>query len=219
MRKAFIVVVVVAVGLLGCNKDKPREPAAAGSGSAKLEEPKVVVAVDAPPAEPPAAKLDAPAALALIKSVDNACKGKACAVLGVELIKTDPAKALPLLKRGCETGDGISCGMLGLAFKEGLGITKNLAATVALNTKSCDLGYFKGCYNLGLMLYNGEGVAADEPTGLQVLEKACNGDAYRACGSLADLYATTDKPKAQKLAKRGCDNNDPMSCEVAERLK
>ncbi|MEJ7597518.1 MAG: tetratricopeptide repeat protein [Kofleriaceae bacterium] len=216
MRNAFVV--VVALCWLGCNKDKPRE-VAPQPGSAKVEQAPKVVVVDAAAIEPPPVKIDAAAALALIKSVANDCKGKACAMLGMELIKTAPDKALPLLKLGCETGDGISCGMLGLAFKEGLGIAKNLAATVALNDKSCELGYFKGCYNLGLMLYNGEGVDADEPAGLKVLEKACNGDAYRACGSLADLYATKDKPKAQQLAKRGCDNHDPMSCEVAEKLK
>jgi uncharacterized protein len=163
--------------------------------------------------------MDLAAALALIKITDEKCTGKACTVSGVGLLKTEPEKALGYFRKGCETGDGIACGMIGLAFKEGLGVTKNLAATLALNTQSCELGYFKGCYNLGLMLYNGEGVAADEAKGLAVLDKACAGDAYRACGSLADLYLTTDKAKAKTLAKRGCDNNDPMSCEVLEKIK
>lgn len=220
MRNAFLAVVMVS--LCGCGKkdEKAEPPPAAGSSQPEPAKPApdpAPVVADAAPPEAPA--VDAKAALAAIKTTDDKCTGKDCARAGMGFMKTEVEKALGYFKKGCETGDGISCGMLGLAFKEGLGVAKNLAVTVALNTQSCELGYFKGCYNLGLMLYNGEGVTADEAKGLTVLEKACNGDAYRACGSLADLYLTTDKAKAKALAKRGCDNADPMSCEVLEKIK
>ncbi|HEY5938005.1 MAG TPA: tetratricopeptide repeat protein [Kofleriaceae bacterium] len=220
MRNAFVAVVMVS--LIGCGKGKEAPPPTAGSSQPEPAKPAAdpvpPAPADAAPA-PAAPTVDAKTALAAIKTTDDKCTGKECARTGMGFMKTEVEKALGYFKKGCETGDGISCGMLGLAFKEGLGVAKNLAATLALNTQSCDLGYFKGCYNLGLMLYNGEGVPADEAKGLSVLEKACNGDAYRACGSLADLYLTTDKAKARTLAKRGCDNNDPMSCEVLEKIK
>ncbi len=213
MRNAFLVMMLV----VGCGNTKDAPPPSA-KGSARPEPTKPP---EPPPVavEPPPAAIDLPTALAKIKLPDTKCAGTACAREGMGLMKTEPEKAIGYFRKGCETGDGISCGMVALAFKEGLGVEKNLAATVALNTRSCELGYFKGCYNLGLMLYNGEGVTADEPKGLSVLEKACAGDAYRACGSLADLYLTTDKAKATTLAKRGCDNNDAMSCEVLEKIK
>ena len=226
MRNAFVAVVMVS--LIGCGKGKGKDEPTPAAGSAQAgssqPEPAKPAADPAPPAPVDAAAPEAPAvdaktALAAIKITTDKCTGKECARTGMGFMKTEVEKALGYFKKGCETGDGISCGMLGLAFKEGLGVAKNLAATIALNTQSCELGYFKGCYNLGLMLYNGEGVPADEAKGLSVLEKACNGDAFRACGSLADLYLTTDKAKAKTLAKRGCDNSDPMSCEVLEKIK
>jgi len=206
--------------LVGCGNTKDAPPPSA-KGSAQPEPAKPPEPANAPPVavEPAPAAIDLKTALAKIKIADAACKGKDCAREGMGLMKAEPEKALGYFRKGCETGDGISCGMVGLAFKEGLGVEKSLAAAVALNTQSCELGYFKGCYNLGLMLYNGDGVTADEPKGLSVLDKACAGDAYRACGSLADLYLTTDKAKAKTLAKRGCDNNDAMSCEVLEKIK
>jgi TPR repeat protein len=212
MRNAFVVMMI----LVGCGngKDESRPVGSPEPAPAKPTPEPPPVAIDAP-----APVMDLKAALAAIKLTDAKCAGKDCARVGMTFMKTEVEKALGYFRKGCETGDGISCGMLGLAYKEGLGIAKDLAATVALNAQSCELGYFKGCYNLGLMLYNGEGVPADEPKGLGVLEKACAGDAYRACGSLADLYLTTDKAKARTLAKRGCDNNDAMSCEVLEKIK
>jgi TPR repeat protein len=139
----------------------------------------------------------------------------ACVAIAQPFMSTAPAKALPLFKKGCETGDGISCALLAGAFKDGLGVTANPRAALMLNQRSCKLDYFKGCYNLGLQLFNGEGVPADEAAGIAALEKACTGKAWRACGSLGDYYLTTGKKdKALPILKLGCDNADRLSCET-----
>jgi len=203
---------LVLLSITACKKEVAGDKPATGSakGSSDVAKPVDKPADPKPDVDPVTEIPDAP----------EECAGKDCARLALPLMKTEPAKGLPLLKKGCTTGDGISCGMLALAFKEGTGIAKNAKATLALNERSCELDYAKGCYNLGLQLFNGEGVPADEARGITALEKACNGKAWRACGSLGDHYLNTGKKdKALAILKLGCDNADPLSCETLAKAK
>ena len=143
------------------------------------------------------------------------CVGEACAKQAMEFVKTDPAKAAVLFEKGCTDKHAISCAMVGSAYAEGLGVTKDLARAVGYDKQSCELGYAKGCHNYGLALANGEGVPADLVQGVVWLAKACELGAWKACGSVGDYRVQTgDLAGAKPILEAGCSNGDTLSCKT-----
>ena len=143
------------------------------------------------------------------------CVGEACAKQAMEFVKTDPAKAAVLFEKGCTDKHAISCAMVGSAYAEGLGVTKDLARAVGYDKQACELGYAKGCHNYGLAVANGEGVPADLTQGVVWLAKACELGAWKACGSVGDYRVQTgDLAGAKPILEAGCSNGDTLSCET-----
>ncbi len=130
------------------------------------------------------------------------CVGEACAKQAMELVKTDPTKAVALFEKGCTDKHAISCAMAGSAYAEGLGVTKDLARAVGYDKQSCELGYAKGCHNYGLAVANGEDVPADLAQGVVWLAKACELGAWKACGRVGDYRVQTGDLAGAKRAAR-----------------
>lgn len=63
-------------------------------------------------------------------------------------LPADPAKALPLLNKGCEGGVATSCNNLGAAYGRGLGVTRDAEQAAALYKRACDAGLNDACINL-----------------------------------------------------------------------
>ena len=95
---------------------------------------------------------------------DSACVkgvGQSCVSLGDMLqrgipgVKTDSARALALFTRGCDKGAMEGCARLGVAYRDGVGLPRDVARAVALFRQAKVIG---GLYrSLG---QEGESVAA-----------------------------------------------------------
>ena len=168
-----------------------------------------------PPAKAAAAPAPAAPAPAAPVASKETCVGEDCAKQAIALVKSDPAKATAMFDKGCTDKHAISCAMVGTAYADGLGVTKDLARAAGYFQQSCDLGYAKGCYNVGLAIANGEGVPQDLPKAIGIMDKACTAGAWKACGSVGDYRVSTgDKAGAQPVLELGCKNGDALSCET-----
>jgi TPR repeat protein len=64
-------------------------------------------------------------------------------------LPADPAKALPLLNKGCEGGVASSCNNLGVCYNKGLGgLTRDAERAAAMFKRACDAGLDDACANL-----------------------------------------------------------------------
>ena len=157
----------------------------------------------------------APASTAPVAASKETCAGEDCAKQALGFLKSDPAKATSLFDKGCIDKHAISCAMVGTAYADGLGVTKDLGRAAGYFQQACDLGYAKGCYNLGLAIANGEGVPQDLPRAIGIMDKACSAGAWKACGSVGDYRVQTgDKAGAKPVLELGCKNGDALSCET-----
>ncbi len=65
------------------------------------------------------------------------------------------------------------CGALGVLYKDGQGVEKNLTKAAYFYTKACELKDGWGCSFLGVLYYNGDGVKQDSKKAVALFEKAC----------------------------------------------
>jgi TPR repeat protein len=120
-------------------------------------------------------------------------------------------------EKACARDIAGACTNLGLLYRNGRGVTKDVSRAAALYKKACDANEPSACSNLGLLHNSGEGVAKDESRATALFDKACTaGNAY-ACSLLGDQYgngrgAARDEAKAAVNYTKACDGGIPESC-------
>ncbi|WP_240445742.1 tetratricopeptide repeat protein [Helicobacter pylori] len=72
--------------------------------------------------------------------------------------KQDFSKARKYFERACGLNNGRGCNNLGVLYRDGQGVEKNLTKAAQFYSKACDLNNGSGCNNLGDLYQNGEGI-------------------------------------------------------------
>lgn len=72
--------------------------------------------------------------------------------------KQDFSKARKYFEKACDLNNGGGCNGLGVLYKDGQGVEKNLTKASQYFSKACELNNGWGCNNLGDSYQNGEGV-------------------------------------------------------------
>lgn len=129
----------------------------------------------------------------------------------------DPARAVEVLKKGCDGDDTPSCLSLGSLTADGIGTAKDPAAAAPLFEKACNGGEAVGCRLLGQAHLLGAGVSADPAAAAKLLERGCDGGDDKSCGAIGSLYArgegvARDTSKASEFLRRACHGTDAASC-------
>lgn len=153
------------------------------------------------------------------KAYDRACtdfdNADACQKIGERLgmAKQDLPRAFKLAERGCQL-DPKYCGTLAEFYRLGFGIdNKDQIKATANYKKACDNGGLGWCQNFGERAADGNGMPKNVDAAIAALEKACLGRYMGSCGVGARfLIDREDYPRALKLAKQGCDDDDGDSC-------
>src|SRR5438034_1478830 len=140
---------------------------------------------------------------------EKACDGgivSACAAAASiyhDLEPRDAPKIARLLQKACEGNVGWQCTLLGHAYEEGEGVTKDLARAARYYQQACDLQSGLGCAALGEMDGNGNGVQKNLLSAVIHYKKACDFREVRGCQGLAQIYMS-DPVTAKKLFEDAC---------------
>jgi TPR repeat protein len=96
--------------------------------------------------------------------------------------------ALPLLNEAAERGSAAAMAQLGLMYREGQGVTRDVVEAARLMRLAAERGSSMGQLYLGGMYLEGEGVAADPVQARAWMEAAANQDDPVALFTLAQMY-------------------------------
>ncbi|WQZ40453.1 sel1 repeat family protein [Helicobacter pylori] len=100
--------------------------------------------------------------------------------------KQDFSKARKYFERACDLNNGGGCNGLGVLYKDGQGVEKNLTKASQYFSKACELNNGWGCNNLGDSYQNGEGVEKDLTKATYFYSKACKLGEQLACKALKE---------------------------------
>jgi len=146
-----------------------------------------------------------------------------CAWYGKWLLEShsldDHPKGIQNLEFACNGGSGLGCWQLGEAYEEGLGVSKDEAKAVELQTRSCTYSFAAGCIALGNHLANGVGRPANPKLALKSYEVGCKLDAKSGCYALGFAYARgiggeKDLKTARVHWARSCDAGHAEACRM-----
>jgi hypothetical protein len=123
-----------------------------------------------------------------------------------------------VFSRACDTGDGVSCFILGWQINMGV-VSAEPARAAALFERSCAAGWARGCGSLAEFYVHGEGVPVDLVRAMDCYEKACNGGDAPSCVNAAVLYQRgMDIPPneivAAQLIERACKLGLQSACQA-----
>ncbi|MGT0074918.1 sel1 repeat family protein [Helicobacter pylori] len=72
--------------------------------------------------------------------------------------KQDFSKARKYFEKACDLNNGGGCNGLGVLYKDGQGVEKNLTKAAQFHSKACDLNNGRGCNGLGALHQNSQRV-------------------------------------------------------------
>ncbi len=101
--------------------------------------------------------------------------------------KSQYSNALPLSDRSCTGGDPDGCGLEGLLYALGLGVTADPVRGMMLMSESCSLGDAKGCDELGMAYLKSLPAPENENKALPLFKRACDGGLAIGCVNEADI--------------------------------
>ncbi|WP_231630660.1 tetratricopeptide repeat protein [Helicobacter pylori] len=100
--------------------------------------------------------------------------------------KQDFSKARKYFERACGLNNGRGCNNLGVLYRDGQGVEKNLTKAAQFYSKACDLNNGVGCKNLGFLYEYGKGVEKDLTKAAYFYSKACKLGDQKACEALKE---------------------------------
>ncbi len=157
----------------------------------------------------------------VLKVVNRGCVlggARACTVAGNLLSEkdfkmVDKVLAASAYDRGCKLGDSESCFNGSYLALKGDGVAKDPSKGVEMLQRACLGGDGGVCFELSLVLGSGKyGVAKNPDAAYSALVTACKGDTDYCVDTVKAAEKLGKHDDAFKFAKRGCDNNDDLSC-------
>ena len=95
--------------------------------------------------------------------------------------------AAGLYRQLCDDGDMVGCSLLGVMYRDGTGVTQDLARAASLFEQACNRSLVEGCARLGVMYANGLGVPQDVARGVSLSRQACDGGDQQGCSNFEVL--------------------------------
>ncbi len=100
--------------------------------------------------------------------------------------KQDFSKARKYFERACGLNNGRGCNNLGVLYRDGQGVEKNLTKAAQFYSKACELKEGVGCKRLWSLYYYGRGVEKNLTKADQYISKACKLGDQEACEALKE---------------------------------
>ena len=150
----------------------------------------------------------------------------ALALAGTAAAQDEKAKAEgpAALERDCLAGNALACSTLAHQYREGDGVTEDIARSAILFFRACVEGApsEKDCYHAGAMLVLARESAEDRPRlikAIAAVRESCEAGALRDCNVLAFLYMAGKAPtipqdmaRGVELYARACDGGIASGC-------
>lgn len=119
-------------------------------------------------------------------------------------------------QRGCDAGDGLSCRLLGDAFREGLGLSPDIGKAVGLYQRACEAGNGEACASEGLISLQSGGLP-DAPRADDLFTRGCELGSPEACRmrvlmTLQRRGGAQDEAARQALFRQACDRGAAVGC-------
>ena len=95
-------------------------------------------------------------------------------------VAKDPDQGLKYAKMACDRSPS-DCAMLGMAYRDALGVAKNVPRAIELFDSACVAKNGDGCLSEALIYQSGDGVPQDAAKAAQLKEKACQLGIKAAC--------------------------------------
>ncbi len=126
-------------------------------------------------------------------------------------------RALEMTGRACSRGSSAACNALGMAYEQGLDVSKSTSTAAAFYRRACDLNNGLGCSSLGLLLEVGAGLPQSPRQAVELYARACelsnpNGCNYLCWARYEGRIVTRSLPEAASACAKGCDLSDSNSC-------
>ena len=152
------------------------------------------------------------------------CDKKSCNVTGLVYAGAEKyQQAIKYFNKACELSNELSCNMLAVSYKTGMGVRQDLSKAFKFYKKACDLNDTYSCYGLGNMYYQGQGIKQNFANAKKYYEKACNANVAKACGFLGAMYGKGEGVKqnlstAKQYFGKACDLGEQDICDVYRSL-
>lgn len=126
----------------------------------------------------------------------------------------DPARAIAMIRRGCNLGYAFACSKLAMHLVDGKHAKQDVPGAMSLLQRACDAGRWEDCETIGNLYRDGKGVNKNPVAAIAAYEQACDKGGARACNSGGTLYAKgeglpKDPAKARALYEKGCPEKSP----------
>ena len=130
---------------------------------------------------------------------------------------TDAKGALTLWQAACAGGDADGCGLVGVAFEHGIGVSTSNQRALHFYELGCENGSTVACYELGELFSGSEGVERDDVRATGLFRKACEDGIAIGCASLGVNYmfgfgVSADANRALELWQDSCSNGAWQGC-------
>lgn len=132
----------------------------------------------------------------------------------IAVFPKDPARAMSLVRRGCDLGYAPACATLAQHLINGKHTKQDVPGAMSLLQRACDAGRDEDCETIGNLYREGKGVNKNPVAAIAAYEQACDKGGARACNSGGVLYAKgeglpKDPAKARALYEKGCPEKSP----------
>jgi len=117
--------------------------------------------------------------------------------------------------KSCKLSDATSCNNIGVDYRDGNGVNKNLALAKKYFQQSCveiEDGEGEGCYNLGYIYDNGKGAKTNKPQAVKFYNIGCELlEHSESCYALGHIYyyggegVTKNHKKSKIYFSRSCE--------------
>jgi hypothetical protein len=126
--------------------------------------------------------------------------------------------ALPHLREQCDDREWTACRFMGLAYADGIGVSKDGKKSASLYKRACDGGSLQSCHNYGYNYLMGEGVTQDSKLAILTLQKACQERFAPSCGLLGMCYrhgqgVPKNESTARRYFRKSCDLGEKAACD------
>lgn len=117
----------------------------------------------------------------------------------------------------CQKGDGLACGVYGIAQLRGEGLAKDPSAASVSLSRGCELGHGLSCFYQSVQYREGAGVSRDATRSAELAQRGCALGDGRACFLAGLSYmdgdgVEVDESKGFAAYEQGCAAGDASSC-------
>lgn len=122
-------------------------------------------------------------------------------------------------QKACADNNQKGCVKLGVCYKKGKGVKKNVSKAVNYFKEACQKKEYEGCVRLATMYRYGQGVEKDEKRALNLYKTACDNYYASACFTMGKLYESGDivpqnTDTALTFYEKACENKERISCMI-----